>query len=126
MQLGARCHAEVVLASPQGRIDHASVSAFEQALAPLLAQTGSGGALVLDLSQLEYISSVGLRAFMVAERALRERQARLVVAALSGVVKEIFAISRFDRVFSVASSVDDALEQCSPAARVSYAAARSA
>jgi anti-sigma B factor antagonist len=126
MQLGARCHAEVVLATPQGRIDHANVSAFEQALAPLLAQTGSGGALVLDLSTLEYISSVGLRAFMVAERTLRERQARLVVAALSGVVKEIFAISRFDRVFSVAASVDAALAQCSPAARASYAAARSA
>ena len=127
MQLGARCHAEVVLASPQGRIDHASVSAFEQALAPLLAQAGSGGgALVLDLSKLEYISSVGLRAFMVAERELRERKARLIVAELSGVVKEIFAISRFDRVLSVAASVDDALAQCSPAARAAYAAARSA
>lgn len=127
MQLGARSHAEVVIASPQGRIDHASVSAFEQALEPLLAQAGSaGGALVLDLSQLEYISSVGLRAFMVAERGLRERQARLIVAALSGVVKEIFAISRFDRVLSVADSVDDALAQCSPAARAAYAAARSA
>jgi anti-anti-sigma factor len=123
MQLGARCHAEVVLASPQGRIDHASVSAFEQALAPLLAQAGSGGGtLVLDLS----ISSVGLRAFMVAERELRERKARLIVAELSGVVKEIFAISRFDRVLSVAASVDDALAQCSPAARAAYAAARSA
>jgi anti-anti-sigma factor len=127
MQLGARCHAEVVLASPQGRIDHASVSAFEQALAPLLAQAGSGGGtLVLDLSKLEYISSVGLRAFMVAERELRERKARLIVAELSGVVKEIFAISRFDRVLSVAASVDDALAQCSPAARAAYAAARSA
>jgi anti-anti-sigma factor len=116
-----------VLASPQGRIDHASVSAFEQALAPLLAQAGSGGGtLVLDLSKLEYISSVGLRAFMVAERELRERKARLIVAELSGVVKEIFAISRFDRVLSVAASVDDALAQCSPAARAAYAAARSA
>ena len=121
MQLDVQSHAEVLLARPRGRIDHESVQAFESALDPLLAQTEGGRTLVLDLSGLEYISSVGLRAFMVAERRLRDAQSRLILAALSGVVKEIFAISRFDRVLTVTSSVDDALAQCSAEARAAHA-----
>jgi anti-anti-sigma factor len=126
MQLDVRSHAEVRLARPRGRIDHASVQGFEAALEPLLAEAAHGRTLVLDLSELEYISSVGLRAFMVAERRLRDAQSRLIVAALSGVVQEIFSISRFDRVLSVVPSVDDALAQCSAEARAARAADRGA
>ena len=126
MQLDVRSHAEVLLARPRGRIDHASVQAFEAALEPLLVQGAEGRTLVLDLAGLEYISSVGLRAFMVAERRLRDAKSRLIVAALSGVVKEIFAISRFDRVLTVTPTVDDALAQCSDEARAARAAGGSA
>jgi anti-sigma B factor antagonist/stage II sporulation protein AA (anti-sigma F factor antagonist) len=122
MQLGARCHAEVVLASPQGRIDHASVSAFEQALAPLLAQTGSGGALVLDLSQLEYISSVGLRVLMLAAKQTRAVHGALAVAALQPVVREIFDISRFTLVLMCYPDVREALSALAPGALASYGA----
>jgi anti-anti-sigma factor len=109
MQVPATRHGEVTVARPEGRVDHANAQAFESALQPLLDGVGAGSALILDLSALEYISSVGLRVFMVAERQLRERKAHVVVAALNGVVKEIFAISRFDRVLGVANTVDEAL-----------------
>jgi anti-anti-sigma factor len=102
-------HGAVTVARPQGRLDHATAHDFEQALQPLLDGVPAGGALIVDLSAVDYISSVGLRVFMVAERQLRERQAHVVVAALDGVVKEIFAISRFDRVLGVADTVDAAL-----------------
>jgi anti-anti-sigma factor len=123
MDLAPRRYAEVALVQPRGRIDHATVQAFDDALDPVLAEMADGSALVVDLSALEYISSVGLRSFMLAERQLRERQARLLVTGLHGVVREIFAISRFDRVLTVAATVDDALAQCSDAARSARASA---
>ena len=115
MQIATRRIADTVVARPEGRIDHRSAAAFETALAPLLDDAiARPGPLVLDFSGIDYISSVGLRVLMVAARRMRERPVPLLVAALQGVVAEIFAISRFDRVLVVAATLDDALATCSP------------
>jgi anti-anti-sigma factor len=122
MPIETRTLAEVLLVRPAGRIDHASSAAFEAALAPLVAAIGPTGRLVLDFSRIDYISSVGLRVLMVASRQLRERQRPLVVAALQPVVAEIFAISRFDKVLTLAPSVAAALDGASDEARSAWAA----
>jgi anti-sigma B factor antagonist len=127
VQVTARTFADTVVARTSGRIDHASSAAFETALAPLMAQAGaSHGSLVLDFSQVDYISSIGLRALMVAGKQMREHKAQLLVAALQGVVAEIFAISRFDRILTVTPTLDTALALCSPEALNQYRSAEAA
>jgi anti-sigma B factor antagonist/stage II sporulation protein AA (anti-sigma F factor antagonist) len=126
MDIAPRRYAEVTLVSPSGRIDHTNVQAFDAALRPALDEVAAGGALVLNLSALEYVSSVGLRALLVAERQLRDRKAQFIVAGLQSVVREIFAISRFDRVLTVAATLDEALALCSIDARAAYRAGGSA
>lgn len=117
MQIPTRHVADAVIAAPVGRIDHQSAAQFEAALTPLVAAAARGrGAVVLDFSGVEYISSVGLRVLMIAARQMRERQSKLLVAALQSVVAEIFAISRFDRILTVTATLDDAMALCSPAA----------
>lgn len=124
MQTTTQHFADAVVVATMGRVDHLSAAAFEEALTPLLALTSArGGTLVLDLSGVDYISSVGLRVLMIAAKQLREPPSKLLVAALQGVVAEIFAISRFDRVLSVCPSVMDAMQQCSAAAQAAYQAA---
>ena len=126
MQIATRHVADTVIAMPVGRIDHQSAAQFEAALAPLVAAAVAGrGALVLDFSGVDYISSVGLRVLMIAAKQMREHQARLLVAALQSVVAEIFAISRFDRILTVAATLDDALALCTPAALAQYRSAGS-
>ncbi len=122
--------ADTIVVAPAGRIDHRSASEFEAALTPLLARAGTGtdagvGALVLDFSAVEYISSVGLRVLMIAARQMRAAQAKLSVAALQSVVAEIFSISRFDKVLVVCATLEDALSQSSDAALAAYRAERS-
>jgi anti-anti-sigma factor len=121
VQITTLQHADVALARPTGRIDHASTAAFEAALTPLVAKAAaSHGAVVLDFSDIDYISSVGLRVLMIAAKQTREHQAQLLVTALQDVVAEIFAISRFDRVLTLVPTVDEAMARCSPAAQASY------
>jgi anti-anti-sigma factor len=99
----------VKVIAPAGRIDHSSADAFEAALVPHLAQCREHEpALVIDMSQVDYISSVGLRVLMVAAKQVRGQNGRLVVAALTPVVSEVFQISRFNLVFDVFGSVEAA------------------
>ncbi len=124
MQIATRQFADTIVATPAGRIDHRSAAELEAALQPLLSQAGERkGALVLDFSGVEYISSVGLRVLMIAAKQMRAADARLSVAALQSVVAEIFTISRFDKVLVVCATLDDALARSSEAALAAYRAA---
>jgi anti-anti-sigma factor len=126
LQIATRQVADAVIAMPVGRIDHRTAGEFEAALTPLVAAAAAEkAALVLDLSGIEYISSVGLRVLMIAAKKMREREAPLLVTALQSVVAEIFAISRFDRILTVTATLDDAMALCSAAALAQHRAGSS-
>ena len=127
MQIATHQYADTTVVAPAGRVDHLSAAALESALTPLLAEAAARkGALVLDFSGVDYISSVGLRVLMIAARQMRAADARLSVAALQSVVAEIFTISRFDKVLVVCATLEDALAQSSDAALAAYRAQRAA
>lgn len=124
MQISSCQFADVIVAAPVGRVNHFNAGQLEDALAPILKQSGiTKGAVVLDFAGVEYISSVGLRVLMIVAKQMRGHEARIVIAALQPVVAEIFAISRFDRVLDVFPSVRDALEKLSAPALEAFDAA---
>jgi anti-sigma B factor antagonist/stage II sporulation protein AA (anti-sigma F factor antagonist) len=120
MQYSSRRFADVVVAAPAGRIDHANADEFSRALAPELDDRENRSALLLDFAGVDYISSVGLRALMVAAKRLRADQRRIAIAALQPIVREILQISRFDLILDVFPSVRDALAQLSMPALAAY------
>jgi anti-sigma B factor antagonist len=125
LETSSRQFADVVVATTTGRIDHQCAVQFEAALAPLVQQAcNSKGVLVLDFAGVEYISSVGLRALMIAAKQLRAGGAKIAITNMQPVVAEIMAISRFDRLLGVFPSVRDAIELFSAAGLVAYDAAQ--
>lgn len=124
MDLAPRRFGNTIVLSPAGRIDHATADGFKDAL---LAQLGTCVAgqdlLVVDLSGVPYIASVGLRALMVASKHAKARGGTLVVASLQPVVQEIFEISRFTLIFKTFPSVHDALATISPSALTAFGTA---
>ena len=117
MDTSTRRFADVDLLGVAGRVDHRSAADLDAALA---AAMGHAGAVVLDFTGVEYISSVGLRVLMVAARQMRAQQAGFAIAGLQPVVAEIFAISRFDKVLPVHADVAAALAVLSPAALAAW------
>ena len=117
MDYSSRRYADVIVAIPTGRIDHANADAFKRSLEPDLR---AGPALVLNLASVEYISSVGLRALMIAAKELHASERKLAVAALQPVVAEILAISRFNLIVDVFPSVRAALGTLSAPALAAY------
>ncbi len=117
MEYASRRYADVIVAIPTGRIDHANAEAFKRSLDPDLRE---GHAVVLDLAGVEYISSVGLRVLMIAAKELHSSQRKLAVAALQPIVAEIISISRFDLILAVFSSMRVALGTLSAPALAAY------
>ena len=121
MALAHRLYDNALVLSPVGRLDHDNCEAFREELAPHLERAAKEGtAIVLDLSGLEYVSSAGLRCFMLAAKEARASGGRIVLAALRPVVAEIFQISRFDLVFELFPSVREALSAVSASAAAAF------
>ena len=121
MKLDSRTYADTLVVAPAGRLDHDNCEAFRAGLQPLLDRAlASRQRIVVDLSGLEYVSSAGLRCFMLAARQAGAQGGKIVLAALRPVVAEIFQISRFDMVFELHPSVREALAAVSPDAAAAF------
>jgi anti-anti-sigma factor len=121
MKLDSRTYADTLVVAPAGRLDHDNCEAFRAGLQPLLDRAlASRQRIVVDLSGLDYVSSAGLRCFMLAAKHTGTQGGKIVLAALRPVVAEIFQISRFDMVFELHPSVREALAALSPDAAAAF------
>ena len=121
MKLPSKRFADAVVVAPAGRIDQSNADAFKDALAPHLERCAPGeDRVVLDLTRLEYISSAGLRALMLAAKQCKTQGGTLVLTGLQPLVKEIFEISRFTMVFDITSSLREALARASSSALTAF------
>ena len=110
MPLPHRSYADARVLKPAGRLDHDNYEAFRADLATHEAACArEQQTLVLDLSGLEYVSSAGLRCFMLAAKEAKARNGRVLLAALQPLVGEIFKISRFNLLFEIFPTLREAL-----------------
>lgn len=64
---------------------------------------------VVDAAGLSYISSMGLRAVMAVGKRLQEKGGQLRICRQTGLVKQVFEITRLDSIFPPHESVEAAL-----------------
>jgi anti-anti-sigma factor len=101
-------HGDVHLVAPTGRIDEASATAFAERLAQEIDSATASGAvrLAIDLATIEYMSSRGLRGLTLAQRQSGASGITIVLVRPNEIMREILAISRYDKVFQVFDSIE--------------------
>ena len=121
MSIANRGYADVWVFMPAGHLTHLNSEAFSGELTARIDECLKGGqAVVFDLSQLEFISSAGLRCFLQAVKQAKAGNARCLFAALRPDVVEIFRISKFDRIFEIFPTLREALASASPQAAQAF------
>lgn len=94
-----------VVGAPAGRVDETTWEAFTEHLTAAVRDAAAAGTpLVVDLSRLDYMSSRGLRALTIARREAGDTVA-ITLAAPNPRMREILAISRYDKLFAISDSV---------------------
>lgn len=82
-----------------GDLDNVASSQAERELAPLFEQTDSD--VVFDCSELNYISSSGLRILLNVFKHTRSHGHKSILKGLNDDVKEVFELSGFLQLFVV-------------------------
>lgn len=98
-----------VVVSVRGELDLATVPVLRERLESVHDVSPVPSPLVVDLSALTFIGSAGLALLVELNNQCVERGVLLALVATGSVVPRAIQVTALDQVFSVHSSVDEAL-----------------
>ncbi len=82
-----------------GRLDTPAAAEGTQEIQPLLDHAGE--TIVLDCSEMAYISSSGLRIFLTIRKAASAAGGRVVIQGLSNEIRQVFMMTGFLQLFEI-------------------------
>ena len=96
----------VWLVSVSGRLDQTQSNELEAHLMGLLEE--GHDRLVIDLGEVTFVNSGGLRCLVTIWRRAREHGGNVVLCTLSDRISEVFTIVGFNKVFDIYSNRESA------------------
>lgn len=97
--------------SLSGRMDIEGVKQIESRFGELAG--GSHGGVIVDMSDVPYMSSIGIRALLINAKAVSRRGGKYVVLSPQPDVKSVLEISGIDKIMDVCMEQDLALKKVS-------------
>jgi anti-sigma B factor antagonist len=111
MQISVSTRDGVTVAAIRGKIDSASAPAAQEYLLPLAEP---GCRLVLDLGELNFLSSAGLRVLLLLYREAAAAQGTVALAALPEAIRDTLRNTGFLDLFSAHPDPDTAAAALRP------------
>ncbi|WP_298499850.1 STAS domain-containing protein [uncultured Methanobrevibacter sp.] len=84
--------------SVEGRIDTITSQELDN---EINEELGNFDSLIMDFTDLEYISSAGLRVLIATQKKLKEDDVPFVIKNVNDAVGEIFRMSGFDKILKI-------------------------
>ncbi|MBP7694779.1 MAG: STAS domain-containing protein [Anaerolineales bacterium] len=107
MQISIQDSGAVAVVSVSGRVDSATAPDLEAALKKLVDAEKTQ--IVLDLLNVEYMSSAGLRAMVSTLKSVKRVNGDLRIANPSPRVEEVLRLAGLTSIFSIYRSRDEAV-----------------
>lgn len=82
-----------------GRIDAVEAEQFDIYMQPLMEHADKN--LVIDCTELEYISSPGLRTFLTLRKKVANNGGSLIVTNINDDIRSIFTLTGFFNLFDI-------------------------
>ena len=80
------------------RIDTVTAPDFEN---EILDEMGTFDSLIIDFTNLEYISSAGLRVLIATQKKLKPENIPMTIRNVNDTINEIFRMSGFDKILKI-------------------------
>jgi anti-sigma B factor antagonist len=91
----------------KGRLDATNAPDLEKAMDPFIKRAPF---LLINLKDLDYISSAGLRILLLGAKRMKTAGGTLTLCSLQEAVKEVFNISGFTAMFPIYDTEEAAIE----------------
>ncbi|MEM8778179.1 MAG: anti-sigma factor antagonist [Cyanobacteria bacterium P01_G01_bin.49] len=108
MDINIKNYQDTIIVDIAGDIDGQTSSIVQEKLLPLLIPQSK---IILNLSEVIYMSSAGLRVLLNLYKQAVAQESRLILVGLSEEVKDIMEITGFLKFFIISNTVDIALKE---------------
>lgn len=98
-----------IIAYLRGRIDSFEGTALEVDLRKALEKYPNAN-VIINMSEVEFISSSGVRVLLSTQRMLKDRSNKLVLCNLSDPVFKIISLSELTKILKIAKDENQAIE----------------
>ena len=88
-----------VIAKFTGRLDTAAAVTVAEEVKPLFEVTGKE--IILDCSELEYISSSSLRIFLSIRKEAATHSSKVIVRSINADIRQVFVMTGFISLFEI-------------------------
>jgi anti-sigma B factor antagonist len=99
---------DVTVLEAHGRLDSTTAKEFGDRLAALV-QAGRL-AILIDLKNIAYISSIGFHVLLNANRATTEKHGKLALCGVIGELRRLFEIGAFNELFLICQTRADGID----------------
>lgn len=99
MEVHITASEETMTAHLVGRLDTPAAPEVTRDIQPLLDNAGK--TLVLDCSEMTFISSSGLRIFLTLRKAAAAAGGQVIIEGLSNEIKQVFMMTGFLQLFEI-------------------------
>ncbi len=107
MNIGEEKVGSVLVLKPESRIDSQNAKDFEDGV---LSRVDNEKSILLDFSDVEYISSACLRTLLTLTKKIKEDGGEIAITSLTENVKQIFKVSGFDTILQLFEDKDEAIK----------------
>jgi anti-sigma B factor antagonist len=111
MEITEERRADVLILRVIGKLDASTSKDLEGKILGLIGAHQEK--LVVELSQLDYISSAGLHVFLLAAKRMEEAKGKMVLCSLKDSVKQVFDIAGFSSFLNLEGSTEEAIKNLS-------------
>ena len=98
---------DAVVVSLSGQLDTLTAKSFETHLASHISRGETR--IIVDLGEVSYVSSYGLRVFLLTAKQLRSDRRAFTLCRMTPEVARIFKISGFDKILTIYDTLGDAV-----------------
>lgn len=93
----------------EGRLDTTTYADLEKTLTNLFDE--GCHKMILDCSAMDYVSSSGLRVFLMILKKIKAADGSLILCSLQPAIYNVFEISGFLSIFNIKDTLDQALNK---------------
>ncbi len=108
MEINLKNQQDVCIAELTGDLDGQTSSRVEEKLLPLLTPQSK---IILDLTEVEYMSSAGLRVLLNLYKQANNQGGKIILIGLSEDVKDVMEVTGFLKFFTLSNNLETALIQ---------------
>ncbi len=94
---------------PEGRLDAGTAHEFQDAVAERI--NAGAKSIVLDFSNIDYLSSAGLRCLLIVAKQQKESGGQLTICSIQDKVSEVFEVSGFSTIVDIHPDRNSAVDK---------------